>query len=79
MRFRTGVAVGLGIGFVIGIEVGHRRYDQVQDFLERLGKREPVRSVAGVGQDLLDGIVEAGKESLGNQMRSLSQRVLPGD
>ncbi|MFQ5968479.1 MAG: hypothetical protein ACE5MI_12855 [Acidimicrobiia bacterium] len=75
MKFRTGVAAGGVIGFLIGVEVGHRRYHEVQEFLDRLGRKEPIRSVAGVGQDFIDGTTDGVNEYLGERMEDAS-RVL---
>ena len=73
MRFRTGVAAGSVIGFLIGVEIGHRRYDEVQAFLNKLGRREPIRSLAGVGQDFVDGTIDGAEEYLGDRIDDASQ------
>ena len=36
MRFRTGVIVGLGLGYYFGAKAGRQRYEQIEEWLDRL-------------------------------------------
>jgi hypothetical protein len=36
MRFRTGVLIGLGVGYYFGARAGHERYDEIEAWLDRL-------------------------------------------
>ncbi len=31
MKFRTGLGIGLGVGFVLGARAGRERYDQLRE------------------------------------------------
>ena len=35
MRFKVGVAVGLGVGYYFGAKAGRSRYDQIERWLSR--------------------------------------------
>lgn len=45
MRFRTGLAVGLGVGFVLGARAGRERYDQLKNAFDAVRNNETVRRV----------------------------------
>lgn len=36
MRFRTGLIVGLGIGYYYGAKAGRARYEQIEELLDRV-------------------------------------------
>ena len=36
MRFRTGLIIGVGVGYYFGTKAGRERYDQIQDGLQGL-------------------------------------------
>ena len=36
MRFRTGLIVGLGVGYYFGAKAGRERYEQIEAWLDRL-------------------------------------------
>ena len=36
MRFRTGLVVGLGLGYYFGAKAGRERYEQIEEWLDRL-------------------------------------------
>jgi len=45
MRFRMGVLIGLGIGYVLGARAGRVRYVEMQRRLEGVVRSTPVRNV----------------------------------
>jgi len=45
MKFRTGLAVGLGIGFVLGARAGRERYDQLKGAYDSVRSNEKIRKV----------------------------------
>ncbi len=45
MKFRTGLAVGLGIGFVFGARAGRERYDQLKGAYDSVRSNEKVRKI----------------------------------
>jgi hypothetical protein len=36
MRFRTGLIIGLAIGYYYGTKAGHERYEQIEQWLDRI-------------------------------------------
>lgn len=62
MRFRTGIVVGIGIGYVLGTKAGRERYEQLRNAAEGLwssegGRRlreEASRAVAEVREQAAD-------------------------
>ena len=45
MKFRTGLAVGLGVGYVLGARAGRERYDQLKKAYNSVRSNETVRKV----------------------------------
>ena len=45
MRFRTGVIVGLGLGYYFGAKAGRERYEQIEEWLDRLRDTAAYRDV----------------------------------
>ncbi len=45
MKFRTGLAVGLGVGFVLGARAGRERYDQLKGAYDSVRSNETVQKV----------------------------------
>ena len=45
MKFRTGLVVGLGIGFVLGARAGRERYDQLKNAYDSVRSNETVQKV----------------------------------
>lgn len=50
MKFRTGLVVGLGVGYVLGAKAGRQRYEQIMAFVSRLRSNESVRKAADVAE-----------------------------
>lgn len=47
MRFRMGLVIGLGIGYVLGAKAGRERYEQIVSGAAKLRSSESVKKVAG--------------------------------
>lgn len=45
MRFRTGLIVGLGVGYYLGAKAGRERYEQIEEWLDRLRGTAAYRDV----------------------------------
>lgn len=45
MRFRTGLIVGLGLGYYFGAKAGRERYEQIEEWLDRLRDTAAYRDV----------------------------------
>jgi len=48
MKFRTGLIIGLGVGFVLGAKAGRERYDQMMSTLESVRGNETVQRATAV-------------------------------
>lgn len=76
MGTRTGIILGLGIGFVLGARAGRERYEQIREASKRV-RQLPIVSrpldaagekaadmVRNKGNEISDGIAEVVKEKL---------------
>jgi hypothetical protein len=67
MRFRTGLLVGFGVGFVLGARAGRERYDQLKATIDSVRGNETIqratatadRSTAKVRRAAGQGLVTA--------------------
>lgn len=50
MKFRTGLVVGLGVGYVLGAKAGRRRYEQIMALASKLRSNESVKKAADVAE-----------------------------
>ena len=48
MKFRTGLIVGLGVGFVLGSKAGRERYDQMKTALDSVRSNGTVQRATAV-------------------------------
>ncbi|MFV9672592.1 MAG: hypothetical protein ACNYZH_05145 [Acidimicrobiia bacterium] len=48
MKFRTGLIVGLGVGFVLGSKAGRERYDQMKSALDSVRSNETMQRATAV-------------------------------
>jgi hypothetical protein len=55
MKFRTGLIVGLAVGYYYGSKAGRERYEQIDDALERVRHSGPYRRLRATADDLIDG------------------------
>ena len=67
MKFRTGLVLGLGIGYVLGAKAGRERYDQIAAAWESVAD--------GKGKALVDLTTTAAREVIGNGLKEASQRM----
>ncbi len=60
MKFRTGVVIGIGVGYVLGARAGRERYEQIKQTAKK-AKNHPA-----VGQlvDQAVGVVDLARNSL---------------
>jgi hypothetical protein len=70
MKFRTGLALGLGVGFILGARAGRERYDQLTSTLNSVRSNPTVqrahavadRSTAKVRRAAGGGLVTASEK-----------------
>jgi hypothetical protein len=58
MGFKTGLLVGLGVGYVLGTRAGRERYDELKASWDQFMGNPSVQSVVNKGKE----VVETGKE-----------------
>jgi hypothetical protein len=58
MGFKTGLLVGLGVGYVLGTKAGRERYDELKASWDQFMGNPSVQSVVSKGKE----VVETGKE-----------------
>jgi len=60
MRFRTGVLVGLAIGYYYGAKAGRERYEQIDRYLAQVRETDAYRDLrVRVGDLMDDGIARS--------------------
>jgi hypothetical protein len=71
MRFRTGLVVGLGVGYYLGAKAGRGRAEQIDRWLQRARESElmdtaaeKARAVVDLGVERARDIIDRGEESV---------------
>ena len=54
MRFRTGLVVGLGVGYYLGAKAGRGRYEQMERWLQKAKESDLVDSAAEKAKAVVD-------------------------
>ncbi len=77
MKFRHGIVVGLGIGYILGAKAGRQRYDQIVGHWQRVtGGR--VQDVTSKGKAVVDittararGAISGGLDTAAERLRNV--------
>ena len=81
MKFRTGLIIGLGVGYVLGSRAGRERYDQMKAVVDRLAANEQVKKVAAVAGQSTEGarnLAGTGLVAAGGAMREAAAKAPAG-
>ena len=70
MRFRTGIIVGLGTGYVLGTRAGRERYEQIKRWWRSFTGSPQVQQLTERGKEMAG---DAGRKGLGAVQRSVSK------
>ena len=59
MAFKSGLVIGVGIGYVLGAKAGRERYEQIVATFNDLTDRPEVQDLVAKGKGLMDKANEA--------------------
>ncbi len=71
MKFRTGLIIGLGVGYVLGARAGRERYEQIKTTVDGILGNENVQKVTAVA----DRTTRRAGTAAGNGVVSASNTV----
>ena len=63
MAFKTGLVIGLGVGYVLGAKAGRDRYEQIVESFHDLTGRPEVQDLLAKGKGLMDQANQAARSS----------------
>jgi len=75
MRFRAGLVIGLGVGYVLGTKAGQERYKEIEAGFRKFTGNAQVRQAAGKGRSLVDTSAGWMRSLLGSGLRAGGQRI----
>jgi hypothetical protein len=75
MKFRTGLVVGLGVGFVLGARAGRERYDQMKAALDSVRGNETVQRAAAVADRSTIKVRQAAGRGLVTASETIKERA----
>lgn len=72
MKFTTGLLVGLGVGYYFGARAGRERYEQIEQWLDKLRGTDAYREIT----DRIEQLYEEGRLP-GGDLLDLRDRAEP--
>jgi hypothetical protein len=75
MKFRTGLVVGLGIGYVLGARAGRERYEQIKQAADAFLGTDQVQQATERGRAVIDASTLRAREALSDGLHSASDTV----
>jgi hypothetical protein len=63
MAFKTGLVIGLGVGYVLGAKAGRDRYEQIVEGFHNMTGRPEVQDLLAKGKGLMDQANKAARGS----------------
>jgi len=63
MAFKTGLVVGLGVGYVLGAKAGRDRYEQIVEGFHEMTGRPELQDLLAKGKGLMDQANKAARSS----------------
>ena len=58
MAFKSGLIIGLGVGYVLGAKAGRDRYEQIMETFADVTARPEVQDLVAKGRGLLDSAAQ---------------------
>jgi hypothetical protein len=68
MGFKTGLVVGLGVGYVLGSKAGERRFEQLRTTWSRVSESPSVQRVSERARDLATEGTRRGMDAVQDQL-----------
>ena len=62
MAFRSGLIIGLGIGYVLGTKAGRERYEQIVAAFNDMTSRPEVQDLVAKGRGIMDTAASAARD-----------------
>jgi hypothetical protein len=75
MKFRTGLVVGFGIGFVLGARAGRERYDQLKATFDSVRGNGVVQRVTGTADRSTAKVRRAAGQGLVTASEKIKERT----
>ncbi len=75
MKFKTGVILGFGIGYVLGAKAGRGRYEQIQDLWTRIASNPQVQRLTEMGIEAADAKTASARTSLSESLHAASDTI----
>jgi len=66
VNFKTGLLVGLAVGYYYGAKAGRERYHQIDHYLAQLRSSDAYRDLRGRVDDLVDDTVSKARHAVGD-------------
>ncbi|MPZ53207.1 MAG: hypothetical protein GEU79_10825 [Acidimicrobiia bacterium] len=71
MRFRLGMIIGGGIGYVLGARAGRQRYEQIASRWEQIRSHPAAEELTGQATN----VVDAGRKAVSSGLRQGSDKL----
>ena len=75
MRFRLGLMVGMGAGYVLGAKAGQERYNEIRDRFNTLMGTEPAQQLQAQAQDAAQRASTVISEKASEGVAKVSEKV----
>jgi hypothetical protein len=75
MKARTGLLVGLGVGYVLGTRAGRQRFEQLRKAAGVVANNPPIKRFLDDSRQLSDVTTRKAREQLAEQLHEASSQV----
>ena len=75
MKFRTGLVVGLGIGYVMGAKAGRQRYEQLKSAFDKVMDNPQVQQLTEKGKEIADAGTHQARQAISDGFTEASNQL----
>ena len=75
MRFRIGLILGLGAGYVLGTKAGRERYEQIRRWFHHVAGSPQVQQLAEKGKEVAGEAAHRGAEAVQSAVTKVGSNV----